>query len=61
MKVLEKISFPHIVWEEAESLEDLEDWLLANDKNFIKKMRKAREEDLNHQGASLKEIREKYV
>lgn len=61
IKNTEKIFFPKIIWEEAETIEDLEDWFFANNKDFIKKMRQARAEDLTNKGLSLKEIKKKYV
>jgi len=41
------ISFPVTVFETAESKEELEDWLLAHDYKFIKKMKRARKNDLD--------------
>jgi hypothetical protein len=46
----ETVSFPLSVFETADTKEDLEDWLLSQDSEFIKKMRKARQEDLLGKG-----------
>jgi hypothetical protein len=47
---LEKVTFPLSVFETANTKEDLEDWLLSQNSEFIKKMRKARREDLMGKG-----------
>lgn len=44
------VVFPASVFETADTKEDLEDWLLAQDAAFIKKMRKARKDDLQGKG-----------
>jgi hypothetical protein len=49
---LEKVTFPLSVFETANTKEDLEDWLLSQNSEFIKKMRKARREDLMGKGKS---------
>jgi hypothetical protein len=48
----ETVSFPLSVFETADTKEDLEDWLLSQDSEFIKKIRKARQEDLLGKGKS---------
>ena len=40
------IHIPLSVWETAETKEDLEDWLLANDPRFVEEMRELRRQDL---------------
>jgi hypothetical protein len=45
-------SFPLSVFETADTKEDLEDWLLSQNPEFIKKMRKARREDILGKGKS---------
>lgn len=40
------ITFPRSIFETADTKEDLEDWLLSQSPGFIKKMRKAREDDI---------------
>lgn len=41
------IHIPLSIWETAETKEDLEDWLLANDPRFIEQMRDLRHQDQN--------------
>jgi hypothetical protein len=53
----ETVSFPLSVFETADTKEDLEDWLLSQDSEFIKKMRKARQEDLLGKGKSWESLK----
>jgi hypothetical protein len=48
----EEVTFPLSVFETADTKEDLEDWLLSQNYDFIKKMRKARREDISGKGRS---------
>lgn len=48
----EEVTFPLSVFETADTKEDLEDWLLSQNPYFIKKMRKARREDISGKGRS---------
>lgn len=48
----EEVTFPLSVFETADTKEDLEDWLLSQNPEFIKKMRKARREDILRKGKS---------
>jgi hypothetical protein len=48
----EEVTFPLSVFETADTKEDLEDWLLSQNPEFIKKMRKARREDILGKGKS---------
>lgn len=50
------ITIPVSVWESAETKEDLEDWLLAHNPEFIRRMREAREQDLKGDVVSLEEV-----
>ncbi len=45
-----KITFPLSVFETADTKEDLEDWLLSQNPQFIRKMRKARQDDIQGKG-----------
>ena len=45
-----EVIFPLSVFETADTKEDLEDWLLSQDPEFIKKMRRARREDTLDKG-----------
>jgi len=49
---LKEVTFPLSVFETADTKEDLEDWLLSQDSEFINKMRKARREDILGKGKS---------
>ncbi len=44
------VEIPYSVFETAQTKEELEDWLLAQDPDFIKRMRKARKDDLEGKG-----------
>ena len=46
--------FPVSVFETADTKEDLEDWLLSQNPEFIKKMRKARKDDIRGRGTDWK-------
>ena len=53
----EEVTFPLSVFETADTKEDLEDWLLSQRPAFIKKMRKARQEDLSGEGKSWESLK----
>ena len=51
------IEIPTVVWETAETKEDIEDWLLAhNPKIVLELLRIRRNEDLAGQGKTLTEV-----
>ena len=50
----ETVTFPLSIFETADTKEDLEDWLLTQNPGFIKKMRKARQDDLRGKGKDWK-------
>jgi hypothetical protein len=55
------ISIPESVLLSAESLDELEDWLSANDPKFVEQMRWIRQdEDLPGKGKDLGEILERW-
>ena len=55
------ISIPEAVLLSAQSLDDLEDWLAANDPAFLERMRRVRrDEDLADQGKDLEEILDRW-
>jgi hypothetical protein len=56
-KKSEVISFPVSVFETADTKEDLEDWLLAQDAEFIRKMNKARKDDIEDKGKDWRQIK----
>jgi hypothetical protein len=53
----ESVTFPITVFETADTKEDLEDWLLSQNPQFIKKMRKARQEDLLGKGKNWESLK----
>ena len=48
------VTFPLSIFETADTKDDLEDWLWAHNTDFIKRMRKAREDDLHGKGKDWK-------
>ena len=54
------IEIPESVFLSAQSLDDLEDWLAANDPAFLDQMRRIREEDLAGGGRDLPELLEQW-
>ncbi len=55
------IVIPSDVFETAESKEDLEDWLLTQNPGFLKRMKKARKDDLRGLGKNWVEVNMNYV
>lgn len=51
------VTFPISVFETADTKEDLEDWLLSQNPEFIKKMRKAKQEDIQGKGKDWKSLK----
>lgn len=57
VKDVELISIPKTVLESAETLEDIEDWLISQNPEFIKELRRIRkEEDLKGKGETLQSL-----
>jgi hypothetical protein len=54
---LETVTFPLSIFETADTKEDLEDWLLSQNSEFIKRMRKARKDDLQGKGKEWKALK----
>lgn len=50
----EVVTFPLTIFETAETKDDLENWLLAHNPDFIKRMRKARKDDVAGKGKDWK-------
>ena len=50
IKTEKTVTFPLTVFETANTKEDLEDWLLSQNTEFIKRMRQARKDDLEGRG-----------
>ena len=57
----ETVTFPLSVFETADTKDDLEDWLLSQNPEFIKKMRKARQEDIQGKGKGWQSLKEENV
>ena len=53
------ITIPIEVFETAESKEEIEDWLLAHDPEFIKRMLKARKNDIEGKGIPWEQVKAK--
>lgn len=53
-KEYKSVTFPISVFETADTKEDLEDWLLSQNPDFIKRMRKSRQDDLQGKGKDWK-------
>ena len=51
------LEIPLTVFETAETKEDLEDWLLSQNPEFIKQMRKARKDDISGKGIDWKVLK----
>lgn len=51
------IIIPEEIFETAESKEELEDYLLVQNPDFIKRMKKARREDIEGKGKDWEEIK----
>ena len=56
-KKIETVTFPLSVFETADTLRDLEDWLLTHNPGFLRKMRKARQEDISGKGTDWKSLK----
>ncbi len=54
---MEVVTFPLSVFETAETKDDLEDWLFAHNPEFVKRMRKARQDDLQEKGKTWDEVK----
>jgi len=48
------VTFPLSIFETAETKDDLENWLLMHNPDFIKRMRKARKDDVAGKGKDWK-------
>lgn len=53
----EIVTFPLSVFETADTKEDLEDWLLAQNSEFIKRMHRARQEDTQGKGKNWESLK----
>jgi hypothetical protein len=55
----EVITFPIGVFETADTKEDLEDWLLSQNPEFLKRMRNAQKDDIEGKGKDWKLLKKK--
>ncbi len=55
----EVITFPISVFETADTKEDLEDWLLSQNPEFLKRMRNAQKNDIKGKGKDWKLLKKK--
>ena len=51
------ITFPISVFETADTKEDLEDWLLSQNPEFLKRMKKAKKNDIDGKGKDWKQLK----
>ncbi len=51
------VTFPLSVFETADTIDDLEDWLLSKNPDFIRKMRRARREDIHGKGKDWESLK----
>lgn len=55
------LTIPLQVWETAETKEDVEEWLLAHNRKFIREMRRIRrEEHLGGKGRPLEDVAKRW-
>ena len=52
------VTFPLSIFETADTKDDLEDWLLSQNPEFIKKMGKERQEDIQGKGKDWQTLKE---
>ncbi|ODS30302.1 MAG: hypothetical protein SCARUB_04592 [Candidatus Scalindua rubra] len=51
------VTFPLTIFETADTKEDLEDWLISRNLDFIKRMRKARKDDVQGKGKDWESVK----
>ena len=51
------VTFPLSVFKTADTIEDLEDWLLSKNPEFIRRMQKARQEDIQGKGTNWEALK----
>jgi hypothetical protein len=51
------VTFPLSVFETADTIDNLEGWLLSKNPDFIKKMRRARQEDIQGKGKDWESLK----
>jgi len=53
----EVIAFPVSIFETADTKEDLEDWLLSQNAEFLRKMKKAGKDDIEGKGKDWNQLK----
>ena len=53
----EVIAFPVSIFETADTKEDLEDWLLSQNTEFLRKMKKAGKDDIEGKGKDWNQLK----
>jgi hypothetical protein len=53
----EVITFPVSIFETADTKEDLEDWLLSQNPEFLKRMKKAKKDDIESKSKEWKQLK----
>ena len=51
------VTFPLTIFETADTKEDLEDWLISQNPDFVKRMRRARKDDIQNKGKDWKSVK----
>ncbi len=51
------VTFPLSIFETADTKEDLEDWLISQNPDFVKRMRRARKDDILKKGKDWKSVK----
>ena len=51
------VTFPLSIFETADTKEDLEDWLISQNPDFVKRMRRARKDDIQNKGKDWKSVK----
>lgn len=57
IKKRKTVTFPLSIFETADTKEDLEDWLISQKPDFVKRMRRARNDDIQNKGKDWKSIK----
>jgi hypothetical protein len=55
------VTFPLSVFQTTDTIEDLEDWLLSKNTEFIRRMRKARQDDIQGKGKNWEALKKELL
>ncbi len=53
------VTFPLTILETADTKENLEDWLISQNPDFVKRMRRAKKDDIQNKGKDWKSVKKK--